>query len=240
MNSSKPVVLTGVTDNWLARGWTPEMLKSNFGDIDAPVRETDDEFEFFFGPNKGVSELTTVGKYLEIMLAHKPGEKRPPYLGNVSLSRPELAAWLESQICFPGYLPRQREEVRLWFGAAGQKSTIHNDPYHNLNAQIYGRKRFLLFSPREAHPYIYPVKFNDGIWASPVDPDDPDLGRWPLFGQVRALEAMLEPGEIIFIPKFWYHQVTSMTVSINITSWAEQAGTFWEEELEGMDGACSE
>ena len=47
--------------------------------------------------------------------------------------------------------------------------------------------------------------------ASMVELGDPDLDRFPRFGEAlkHALAAELEPGDAIYIPALWWHGVTA-------------------------------
>ena len=44
---------------------------------------------------------------------------------------------------------------------------------------------------------------------SPVDILNPDLERFPLFTRARRLECTLTPGDVLFMPAFWWHEVQS-------------------------------
>jgi hypothetical protein len=51
---------------------------------------------------------------------------------------------------------------------------------------------------------------------SEVDLTAPEPSRFPLLADVVGTELTLRPGEILFIPAFWWHQVTAVDVSISI------------------------
>jgi ribosomal protein L16 Arg81 hydroxylase len=52
---------------------------------------------------------------------------------------------------------------------------------------------------------------------SPIDVDKPDLARFPLFADVTMLEVVVEAGETVFLPLGWWHQVTSLDVSLSFS-----------------------
>lgn len=59
-------------------------------------------------------------------------------------------------------------------------------------------------------------KYDSGTLCCDVDAERPDLaGRHPKFRGARALTAVLRPGDALYIPKFWFHQVTSLSVSVS-------------------------
>jgi lysine-specific demethylase 8 len=139
-------------------------------------------------------------------------------------------ATLKTLLRFPNYFPqRSYGDLRIWMGGAGQVSTIHNDNYHNLNAQLYGKKTFLLFAP-DQYPTLYTQLMNKTCWASPINPHKPDPEKYPLFENAEALEARLEPGDLLYIPIFWWHQATALTLSINVTMFSYIADTqYWSQ-----------
>src|SRR5437879_12079522 len=185
----RPVLIRNAAESWPAMDSLQfAALKEQFGQLQVPVRESDDEFVTFFGPKSnciGTSRKLDLATYIDSIQSESMAQSRPNYAGNISLFEdPELALKLRSILTdchFPDWLRRRgKQEVRLWIGAAGQRSTIHNDPYHNFNAQIVGTKSFLIFAPTE-HANLYPVFLHSGCWASPVDPAQPCLEMYPNF-----------------------------------------------------------
>ena len=43
-----------------------------------------------------------------------------------------------------------------------------------------------------------------------IDIDDPDLKEFPIFAEVTRHECVMEPGDVLFIPALWFHNVTSL------------------------------
>jgi lysine-specific demethylase 8 len=238
--------MTGAGDrSTVVASWTLADLAARFGSIKVPVRDYDDEHkQFFAGGAGGMRRRKMMGlaEYIRLIDANESagsGGSRNgqlPYAGNISIrDDPAVAgkfATLLEECRFPDWLPgNSRDEYRLWIGAVGQRSTIHNDPYHNFNAQIIGGKRFLLFAP-EQHDKLYPNFFHAAMWASPVDPDAPDLAQYPRFADVRGYECELQEGEILFIPRFWWHCVAARKVSVNVNRWVFSDDGRWHQQPE--------
>ena len=73
--------------------------------------------------------------------------------------------------------------------------------------QVKGKKRFLLFSPDQfTSLYPYPVGHPHDR-QSQVDLDAPNYQRFPKFRNINALEAILEPGDVLYVPTNWWHHV---------------------------------
>jgi ribosomal protein L16 Arg81 hydroxylase len=103
-----------------------------------------------------------------------------------------------------------RVKPLLWLGGP-VKTQIHHDRDHNLACVIAGRRRFVLFPPEQVtNLYIGPIENPPPL--SLVDLETPDLARFPRFATAlaSALECELEPGEALFIPRHWWHHVSSL------------------------------
>ena len=42
-----------------------------------------------------------------------------------------------------------------------------------------------------------------------VDFDNPDLDRFPRFSEIEGMEVAMEPGEVLYIPNYWWHYIES-------------------------------
>ena len=117
-------------------------------------------------------------------------------------------------------------QPRVWIGNATRVST-HYDGSANLACVVAGQRRFLLFPPEQlANLYVGPLdRTMAGQASSMVDPDAPDLARHPRFAAAmdHALVAELEPGDAIFMPALWWHNVRADgPLNILVNYWAER------------------
>jgi hypothetical protein len=100
--------------------------------------------------------------------------------------------------------------ARLWIGNATHVST-HFDETSNIAVVIAGRRRFTLFPPDQfENLYVGPLHFTiAGPPVSMVDLEHPDFDRYPRFAEAlkHGLAADLEPGDAIYIPPIWWHNV---------------------------------
>jgi hypothetical protein len=101
-------------------------------------------------------------------------------------------------------------EPSVWMGNKTTAQT-HFDLSQNIALVISGRRRFTLFPPEQvANLYMSPVETAPcGTPISMVRLDSPDFSKHPRFEQAmaHAVNADLEPGDAIFIPYMWWHQV---------------------------------
>ncbi len=123
-------------------------------------------------------------------------------------------------------------EPRIWINNAVTVAA-HHDPTENVACVVAGRRKFTLFPPEQvANLYIGPFEPTPaGATISMVDFEKPDLERHPRFKDAldAGMEAILEPGDAIYIPYFWWHHVQSLEpMNMLVNYW-------WSSPTEGRD-----
>ncbi len=111
----------------------------------------------------------------------------------------------------------------VWLGNAVTAAT-HYDNMEGINCTIIGRKRFTFFPPDQlANLYVGPLELSPGGQpTSMVRVAAPDLERYPRFAQALAAAqtAELEPGDAVFVPSLWWHNVEALEpVNLSINFW---------------------
>lgn len=57
------------------------------------------------------------------------------------------------------------------------------------------------------------------IFPIQVDVENPDVVQFPDFLKASYQECVLEPGEVLFIPKQHWHYVRSLELSFSVSFW---------------------
>lgn len=119
-------------------------------------------------------------------------------------------------------LPLLGAEVapRLWIG---NRATVpaHFDDSHNIACVAAGRRRFTLLPPACA-PLLYLGPPDHAPTPAPMSvvPDlhRADPAQFPRVAEALAcaVEAELEPGDAIYVPPLWFHQVEALAPHLNI------------------------
>lgn len=172
--------------------------------------------------DSGWSErITTMRDFLSRLREAVPPEQKG-YLAQHPLfdQMPGLRADFEApRLCAVGRL----QHINAWLGPAGTITPLHFDSYDNFLAQAVGFKYVRLYAESET-ARLYPLtRRGDGLLAqgnvSAVNAEQPDLRRFPLFADAEYTEAVLAPGEMLFIPARCWHFVRSLTPSFSLSFW---------------------
>ncbi|XP_035264763.1 HSPB1-associated protein 1 homolog [Anguilla anguilla] len=234
----QPVVFFGMASDWPALDWNVEQL-SQILDRKAvrfrigkrregktPLFETQCSYREatvreFLCWAKGQSKAGS-GPFCELPLSHHWAYADYKYLALLFEDKPSMfegVAW--SDFGYPG---RNGRESTLWIGTAGANTPCHLDSYGcNLVLQVQGRKRWHLFPPEDTG-CLYPtrVPYEESSVFSRVSVTRPDLQRFPAFSGARAHTVTLEPGQVLFVPRHWWHYVESLDpLTVSVNSWME-------------------
>jgi len=112
----------------------------------------------------------------------------------------------------------------VWIGHAGVTAQTHHDKSHNIHVQIVGKKRWRLFAPDDfSKLYPFPNKHRSSRqsqlpgYGCASHHDSPILDGAPSLGNVTAWEAIVGPGEAVYVPPYWTHCVESLDTSASVS-----------------------
>ncbi|EEC83851.1 hypothetical protein OsI_29819 [Oryza sativa Indica Group] len=83
------------------------------------------------------------------------------------------------------------QKLNAWFGPEGTVTPLHHDLYHNLFAQVLGRKYFRLYSASISND-LYPHRETMLSNISQVDLDNINVNEFPRTGDVEFMDGILE------------------------------------------------
>lgn len=87
------------------------------------------------------------------------------------------------------------------------------DEWDSLFVQITGRRRVLLVDPSQAFDGLYPYPVAHPYdQQSMVDFDHPDYGQWPKFSRTHGMVCILEPGDVLYVPRYWFRHVQTLDI----------------------------
>lgn len=222
--SEVPIVLKGLVAEWPAvkscsqsLAEAAKYLSGYWVEKPVTVYVGESEIRGRFGYNADFTDFNFISGYGKLAtvlqkLSEEPADDKGKaiYVGSTAVDE-----WL------PGFreqndvtVPGDDVAVSFWLGNRTHVST-HFDFPDNVACVVAGRRRFTLFPPDQvANLYVGPIdRTPAGQAISLVDFANPDFERFPKFE--KALESArsyeLEPGDAIFIPGMWWHNVESLS-----------------------------
>lgn len=228
---NRPVVVTGALASWhVTSNWTPGILEQRFGEESVQV------YNNYFD----LQSLMPLKQYLSRYFGNSyiRDDHALPYVRWYTKLRDVEFCWadrafmqLRDQWSLPKFLP-DRDYVLpytspgttispvsdyfpakgLFISPRGARTSLHVDPWGScaVLCQVYGRKSWYLYAPDQAE-YLR----NE---FGTVDVTRPDRSKFGAFDRAQlTASCVLQPGEVIYIPHGWYHQVECDSDSISLT-----------------------
>jgi len=117
------------------------------------------------------------------------------------------------------------QEPIVWIACDNVTAAAHYDAVHNFFFQIYGEKSFVLFPPSAfAGMHMHPTSHPSWTQSQVADLMAVDIERFPFFPLIdRAYTVTLQPGEMLYLPPFWFHRVKALGVSISLALWSDSS-----------------
>lgn len=221
-----PVVITGALTSWPATHWTPSFLAAEFGGARVRAR--------FHTAQANAVEPETEGLELELTLREfcawldsgacstVPALAGLPHgcSGYVSYHRVPDVFGLNPRVlgafCWRALgLDVEAEAGTFWLGSCGAHTPLHQDAYGaNCVAQLYGTKRWVLFPP-SASPALRPTRVpyeESSVFSAATQAEQ--------LAAPGRLELDLCAGELLVVPKHWWHSVVTVSQSsVSVNQW---------------------
>ena len=220
-----PAVLSGLDIGQAPWKWTPSYLAKLGGVADklVSVHVSDDpkldfvrknfKYEVMpFGDLLAKMDDTSDAKYYYLRSIGENPRKEPAHALRQFPSFEEdltmpTAFWGGEDKYFSAVIRVSSGDLQLW---------THYDAMDNMLIQLHGEKRILLFPPAVAGDL-----YLEGSSSIVRDVDNHDPLVFPRFSRARqaALEVVLQPGDVLYIPALWSHHVTALhgpSIALNV------------------------
>jgi hypothetical protein len=228
-----PVVLKDAAANWPAvQKWTPEFFRANYGSETLCVRVETRRV----GVESVYSRDVTLAELIDDVRSggeYYASNLEDLFNDNPALREDLLLRELERYSCDHGrrLAPRARKgwrvprlgeilSTQIFITNANGRTAYHCEPGCNFFVQVYGRRHWVLVSPRHT-PFMYPAIRKDFIYAgSPVDDhlgrEDLRAAGYDLYNLIPKYEVVLDPGDVLLSPQWWWHTVDNLGASIGV------------------------
>jgi len=124
--------------------------------------------------------------------------------------------------------------INCRFGMKGVVQTAHYDGHRNMIAMVQGSKRYIVLPPTtcpdlelfpRGHPAARHASFD---WADPRERQREHRrprGSSSSFCSTPAVDLILEAGDVLYLPSFWFHYIVSLDRSMQCNSRSGQGTT---------------
>ncbi|XP_074651636.1 HSPB1-associated protein 1-like [Tubulanus polymorphus] len=236
-NLTSPHIISGAISKWPASEWTPELIaaklngkkiqfrigkRSHSQDVQWEanchyVMARMNDFIEWDDDDRILSETNPLSPYGKAEYWAYADYK---YFTELFDELPEIQKDVNWETF--GFEGRDGKSSTFWLGSRGAYTPCHQDTYGcNFVAQIYGRKRWILFPPEQTC-FMYPTRlpFEESSIFSRVNVKQPHK-KFRNFRKTTPSVVTLEPGQVLFVPRHWWHHVESLETSISVNSWIE-------------------
>lgn len=219
LKPNTPVVFRGMAKHWEAvKSWTPEFFSSNYGDelVSTRVRANELNEEAYRYVDIPLSEVV---ENIKNGGTYYPGHtedlfNRNPTLRN-ALDLTTMGKYLSTR-------DKRIMSTQLFLSGGGVRSGWHATGGPNLFTMVYGRKEWTLVHPKHSM-WMHPITRKDMFYTATMldwnkSNDEIEADGYPLYRYIPKFTAVLEPGDVLFSPHWWWHCVNTPEPSIGIAS----------------------
>ena len=210
-SAGRPLLITQFADSWPAMTeWTWDNLTQRHGHLAVEMVE-----QYWCGDEHKVRyEPIQFDAYVERVLAAEGNNDIYLTAYNSGKCTGLLMGMAPDMVMPEGYCTPEVDpkSVFLWIGPQGSLTQLHFDPYNVLLTQVVGHKRVYLMPPT-----VYPYVMVKNDFFAQFNPDDPDFTTFPQAQNCPILTCEIGPGDALFIPAGWFHQVKALDKSISVS-----------------------
>jgi hypothetical protein len=204
-----PVIIEGVVDQWPAvGGWSSTALIERCGTVAVEPFATNAQLNGTVLQQINRSEPMTFGEFIRHTFGEARRDPKAAYYLRTGPGSPVYDALAEDIIVPDISRPFNPKWTGLWMGQAGNTTPFHHDWWHGLLAQISGHKRYTLVHPCDgvALQKDWSAGARYDLCSAEVLPADADV----LQDLELVFEGVLAPGEMLYVPPYWFHQVVTL------------------------------
>lgn len=210
VEKARPFVLRGAASHWGAvQKWNLDFFAENFGDQTMTAKgELLGDDSFIERPIREVVNDLKAGKPVYSGFAEEI------FLNNPSLhpdiNREDIlnmmGAKADRKVSLTSFFQRGTiSSIQMFIQGAKSHTTYHMTKFHNFFVEIQGAKEWILVDP-DWSMGINPYPSSAFYFISDRDVDTPDSPD-DLYSYIPKVRAVIHPGDILFIPSYWWHDV---------------------------------
>jgi Cupin-like domain len=216
----RPVVFRGLVKHAKAmQEMSAAFLNENYGDIEQPVYISKLGGSGYGGQKKLNQILKTV--------LNEPKSAETVCSGDLFGRYPKLLDYLERDSWMDmSFFKRKWVSPVLYFlSPQGTFTPLHSEMGRNFNIQVWGRKRWIMFTPKHGHRVNPSVDYGMYVMSREYG-NEKDFLNHPL--ELELWDVTVEPGDVIYCPSFLWHSVEALEPSFSVSMKWNQLSTLWQ------------
>jgi len=108
------------------------------------------------------------------------------------------------------------QKAKMWIGPSNSRTPLHKDTPDNLAIQLYGRKKWIFYNKNSNKHLCFDENNSTLEWSNySIN----NFFTCPSALLARRYEKIMEPGDMLYLPSQWGHDVENVTNSIMINLW---------------------
>jgi len=253
MTLAEPVIFRNMIENWKARQWSIDVFCERFCNLSTTFKVCPRTSRQPNSPPIMETDCMYVQGRIGFFTKWLNGEDDPESPLN-QLSRERFALYIDYKYMKDMFVNDDQEVLKdvdwgafgchgkdgshstIWIGSSHAFTPLHKDTYGcNLVAQLSGRKSWSLFHPDDTDK-LYPVRlpYEESSIFSAVDIENPDFTKYPKFMDAKGYKVILCPGDVLFVPKHWWHFVRHVEAGISVNMWITKVDDDFDQVKEAV------
>jgi len=210
-NTDVPLVFRKAAIDWPAvKKWSLDFFATYYGSQDVTINDNPGLIDKKSSQN---FEKLQLNQYISLL---KEGSLNYLKFSRLVQEEKKLQDDLDLEWLRKFHMPASFGELfYLFIGGKGTITPVHDGFAGTLFVQISGRKKWILYPTRD-RIFLDPRPTRSSYFYSKANPynlEDPDF---PLLKYARKCEITIEPGDILWVPPFMWHQVENLDHSIGL------------------------
>lgn len=211
IEKERPLIIKGGAKDWGAvKEWSLDYFKERYGEEDILFIDFENQHTYERLKLKDIIDgiRDRIGKYYRF---YPLLQRHPEHIEDFDHQ------WLRTF----RHKINWSENFNVFIGGEGSKTPPHHSFSNNIFIQVYGEKEWVIY------PTYYSIVFDPdpaknmyrGITernGKHFDPFNPDFEKHPLFKYIDGYRVVLEPGDILYNPAYWWHTILNHSDSIGV------------------------
>lgn len=224
LSTNQPAIINHIDFGFCSKIWTLDYLSEKLANTRITIHESDSSDLNFIEKNfkyqtcnfsDFASTLKSnykkpITKFVYFRSVAQTNAFKKP--ADIETDFPDIA----QDFKIPEYIPKQKIfSTILRIASNNVQVWTHFDLYDNLLHQIIGTRRVILFEPKHSE-YLY-VR-NDKSRVNCLDDLESCINNFPLMSNVTFHQTTLMPGQSLYIPSCWWHNIRSSSCDKGVES----------------------